>query len=69
MLKVAQAGMLVIENERVLPDGSVVVGVNEYPCPAVTLAGGVPEMVGGGAETLTVTDCVALPPGPLQLSA
>jgi hypothetical protein len=29
----------------------------------------VPEMVGGsGAETLTVTDWLALPPGPVQLS-
>ena len=24
---------------------------------------------GAGVETLTVTDCVALPPGPLQVSA
>jgi len=69
MLKVAQGGMFVIENERVLPEGSVVVGVKEYPVPAVTLVGGVPDMVGGGAETLTVTDRVALPPAPLQLSA
>ena len=69
MLKVAHAGMFVIENDSVLPDGSVVVGVNEYDVPAVTLAGGVPDMVGGGAETLTVTDWLALPPGPLQLSA
>ena len=69
MLKFAQDGLFVIENDRVLPDGSVVVGVNEYAVPAVTLVGGVPDMVGGGAETLTVTDCVALPPGPLQLSA
>jgi hypothetical protein len=68
MLKIAQAGLFVIENDTVLPDGSVVVGVNEYPVPAVTLAGGVPDMVGGGAATLTVTDWVALPPGPLQLS-
>ena len=69
MLKVAQAGLFVIENERVLPDGSVVVGVNEYTVPAITLVGGVPNMVGGGAETLIVTDWVALPPAPLQLSA
>jgi hypothetical protein len=61
--------MFLIENERVLPDGSVVVGVNAYPLPAVTLAGGAPDMVGGGAETLTVTDRVALPPAPLQLIA
>jgi hypothetical protein len=69
MLKVAQAGMFLIENDRVLPDGSVVVGVNEYAVPAVTPAGGVPDMLGGGAETLTVTDWFALPPSPLQLSA
>jgi len=69
MLKFAQDGLFVIENDRVLPDGSVVVGVNEYAVPAVTLVGGVPDMVGGGAETLTVTDWLALPPGPLQLSA
>ena len=68
MLKVAQAGLFEIENDRVLPDGSVVVGVNEYAVPAVTLVAGVPEMVGGGTETLTVTDWLALPPGPLQLS-
>ena len=68
MLKVAQAGMFLIENERIFPEASVVAGVNEYPVPAVTLVGGVPDMVGGGAEALTVTDLVALPPGPLQLS-
>ena len=68
MLKLAQAGMFVIENDRLLPDGSVVVGVNEYPVPAATLVGGVPDMVGGEAETLTVTDRLALPPGPLQVS-
>ena len=69
MLKIAHAGLFVIENVRLLADGSVVVGVKEYAFPAVTLVGGVPDMVGGGAETLTVTDWVALPPGPLQLSA
>jgi len=42
--------------------------VNEYPVPAVTLVAGVPEMVGGAAETLTVTDRLALPPAPLQVS-
>jgi hypothetical protein len=69
MLNVAQAGLFVMENDRVYPDGSVAVGVNEYADPAVTLVGGVPEMVGGGgAETLTVTDWLALPPVPLQVS-
>lgn len=57
MLNVAQLGLLVIENDIVLPDGSVAVGVNEYAVAAVTLVAGVPEMVGGGgAATLTVTD-------------
>ena len=69
ILKVAQAGLFVIENERRLPEGSLAVGVNEYAVPAVTLVAGVPEMVGGAVETLTVTDWLALPPGPLQLSA
>jgi hypothetical protein len=68
MLKVAQAGLLVIEKDSVWPAGPLAVGVNEYALPAVTLAGGVPEMVGGGAETLTVTDWLAVPPDPLQVS-
>jgi hypothetical protein len=68
MLKVAQAGLFVMENDRVYPDGPLAVGVNEYADPAVTLVGGVPEMVGGGTEMLTVTDWLALPPGPLQVS-
>ena len=68
MLNVAQAGLFVIENDRVLPDGSVAVGVNEYAVPAVALVGGVPEMVGGGAETLTVTAWLAVPLDPLQVS-
>ena len=69
MLNAAQAGLLVMENDMLRPAGSLAVGVNEYAVPAVTLVAGVPEMVGGsGAETLTVTDWLALPPGPLQLS-
>jgi hypothetical protein len=70
MLNAAQAGLLVMENDMLRPAGSLAVGVNEYAVPAVTLVAGVPEIVGGsGAETLTVTDWLALPPGPLQLSA
>ena len=69
MLNVAQAGLLVIENDSVWPAGPLAVGVNEYVVPAVTLVGGVPEMVGGdGAETLTVTAWLAVPPDPLQVS-
>jgi hypothetical protein len=69
MLNAAQAGIFVMENDMLRPAGSLAVGVNEYAVPAVTLVAGVPEMVGGsGAETLTVTDWLALPPGPLQES-
>ena len=69
MLKVAQGGRFVIENDSVWPAGPLAVGVNEYVVPAVTLVGGVPEMVGGdGAETLTVTAWLAVPPDPLQVS-
>jgi hypothetical protein len=68
-LNVAQAGLFVMENDIVRPAGSLAVGANKYAVPAVTLLAGVPEIVGGnGAETLTVTDWLALPPGPLQLS-
>jgi hypothetical protein len=45
----------VIENVSVLPLGSVVVGVNWYFCPAVTLAGGVPEIVGEPEVAVAVT--------------
>ncbi|HEV2443505.1 MAG TPA: hypothetical protein VGT07_13355 [Steroidobacteraceae bacterium] len=55
LLKVAQLGVFVIENVSVLPLGSVVVGVNVYVCPAVTLADGVPEIVGGPEPPAAVT--------------
>lgn len=48
VLKLAQGGWLVIENVKVLPDGSVVVGVKEYAVPTVMLVSGEPEIVGPG---------------------
>ena len=45
---------MVIENVRVLPDGSVVVGVKEYAVPTVTLVLGEPEIVGPEAPAATV---------------
>lgn len=43
-----------MENVRVLPDGSLAVGVKEYAVPAVTLVAGVPEIVGPEAPDTTV---------------
>lgn len=36
-----------IEKVSALPAGSDAEGANKYACPAMTLAGGVPEIVGG----------------------
>jgi hypothetical protein len=47
VLKLAQAGLLVIEKVSVLPLGSVVLGVKLYAVPAVTDVAGVPLIVGG----------------------
>jgi len=46
LLKLAQAGLFAMENVRLPPDGSVVVGVNEYGVPTATLVSGEPEIVG-----------------------
>jgi len=47
VLKVAQDGLLLIENRSVWPSGSLAVGVNEYALPTVAVVGGEPVMVGG----------------------
>jgi len=54
VLKLAQEGLLTMENVRMLPDGSVAVGVNEYAVPAVTLVPGEPEIVGADEAAVTV---------------
>jgi hypothetical protein len=54
LLKLAQEGWLVMEKVRVLPDGSVVVGVKEYAVPTVTLVAGEPEIVGPETPAATV---------------
>jgi len=53
-LKLAHGGMLVIENVRVLPEGSLAVGVKEYAVPTVALVPGDPEIVGPDAPDSTV---------------
>jgi hypothetical protein len=65
-LKLAQAGLLAMEKVRLLPDGSVVVGVNEYAVPTVTLVSGEPEIVGPETPPPTVianagSDALATP--------
>ena len=62
VLKLAQLGLLMIENVSVLPLGSVVLGVKLYAVPAVSDVAGLPLIVGGddggggvppaGAETV-----------------
>src|SRR5689334_11757379 len=54
VLKVAHAGLFVIDQVSVSLFGSVAVGWNEYAVPTCTLVEGVPEIVGapfGGAVT------------------
>jgi hypothetical protein len=46
MLKLAHAGLLLIEKVRPLPAGSLAVGANEYATPTVALVAGVPEIEG-----------------------
>jgi len=47
VLKLAQEGMLTIEKLRLSPVGAVTTGMKLKAWPAVTLAGGVPLIVGG----------------------
>ena len=54
VLKLAQEGLFVMEKVRLLPDGSVAVGVNEYVIPTVTLEPGEPEIVGPERPPATV---------------
>jgi hypothetical protein len=53
VLKLAHEGGFAMENVRLLPDGSLAVGVKEYAVPAVTLVPGVPEIVGPEAPDTT----------------
>jgi len=55
VLKLAHEGLLVMEKVRLLPDGSVVVGVKEYAVPTGALVFGEPEMVGPETPAATVT--------------
>jgi hypothetical protein len=59
LLKLAHEGWFAMEKVRVLPEGSLAVGVNEYAAPTVTLVPGVPEMVGGEDDgtPLPVSTC------------
>src|SRR5262249_22211866 len=55
VLNVAQLGMFVIENVKVAPAlGLVAVGVNEYELPTMPVVAGVPLIVGGAVDAVTV---------------
>src|SRR6185503_9239535 len=59
VLNAAQTGLFCTEYVSVAPSGSDAVGVNVYCEPAVTVAGGVPEIVGAAlaaAATWMVND-------------
>ncbi len=68
VLKVAQAGLLLIENASVSPLASDAVGENEYAVPTWPVVAGVPESVGAVLAVLvTLIEKVgklALPPLP-----
>jgi hypothetical protein len=67
-LNVAQLGLFAMLNVSVPPSESLAVGVNEYCVPAVTVVGGVPEIVGEvfGAVLTTIENVGswAVPPCP-----
>jgi hypothetical protein len=52
--KVAHEGLFAALKVRLLPEGSVAVGVNEYAVPTVTLEPGEPEIVGPETPDATV---------------
>jgi hypothetical protein len=54
VLKLAQAGLFAMENVKLFPEGSVVIGVNEYAVATVTLVSGEPEIVGPETPAATV---------------
>ena len=63
MLNAPQAGLFWMENDSVLPLGSLAVGTNEYADPAVTLPGGDPEITGGGEVVDVPLETVMLKAG------
>ena len=69
MLNVPHEGMFVMLKLRVVPEGPLAAGVNEYAWPAVTCVGGVPLIVGaagGGGPDCTTAALVSVPPPPPQ---